>query len=286
METQSDHTILCVDDEPSILNALKRLFRKERYQILAATDAEKAFKLMARHTVHLVLCDNRMPGISGIDFLGKIKEMYPDTIRIILTGYTEVNSITDAINRGSIYKFLLKPWNDQSLKLEIRQALEQFNLTQINKQLNQKVLQQNVVLRQMNEDLEAAVHKRTRELEIQNQALELSRAILEDIPIGIIGVSLEGTIVLINRKASNLRFQSQAMEIGRSVTEYFPEIVIQKINAVFQDAVHRGLGFFKLLDGDFHLDIVPLGGKFIGKGVIITLRENHGAEYAQTVDRG
>jgi DNA-binding NtrC family response regulator len=83
----------------------------------------------------MVISDQRMPKMSGTEFLAALKTKYPDVLRIILSGYTEVDSITESINKGHIYKFLSKPWNDHNLKLEIKQALEQYDLIQANKKL-------------------------------------------------------------------------------------------------------------------------------------------------------
>ena len=131
------HTVLCVDDEQNILHSLKRLLRKEGYQILTAGSGADGLKILKEHDVHLVITDQRMPEMSGTEFLAKVKENYPDIIRIVLSGYTEVDSITESINKGHIYKFMLKPWNDHNLKLEIKQGLEQYDLIQVNKKLHE-----------------------------------------------------------------------------------------------------------------------------------------------------
>ena len=137
------HTVLCVDDEENILNSLKRLLRKESYKLMTARSGTEGLKLLEENDVNLVICDQRMPGMSGIDLMAQVNAEYPDVIRIVLTGYTDVDAITESINKGHIYKFLLKPWNDQNLKMEIRQALEQYELVQANKRLHEQVLEQN-----------------------------------------------------------------------------------------------------------------------------------------------
>ncbi|RKT58654.1 PAS domain S-box-containing protein/diguanylate cyclase (GGDEF)-like protein [Azonexus fungiphilus] len=115
-------TLLIVDDEPNILNALTRLLRREGFQILNATSPREAFEHLAKQPVQVVLSDQRMPEMSGTEFLARVRQLYPESIRIILTGYTDVDSITGAINRGAIYKFLTKPWDDDQLREEIRDA--------------------------------------------------------------------------------------------------------------------------------------------------------------------
>lgn len=125
-EQTRQRTILLLDDEQNILHALVRLLRKDEYQILCASNAEHAFELLAIHDVQVILSDQRMPLLNGTEFLKVVKELYPDTVRIVLSGYTDLKSVTDAINSGAIYKFITKPWNDIELRAEIQQAFMQF----------------------------------------------------------------------------------------------------------------------------------------------------------------
>jgi diguanylate cyclase (GGDEF)-like protein/PAS domain S-box-containing protein len=115
-------TLLLLDDEPNILHALKRLFRLDGYKILSTADPNDAFDLLARNRVQVVISDQRMPTMSGTEFLSRVKDIYPDTMRIVLSGYSEIESITQAINQGAIYKFFTKPWNDNQLRDNIREA--------------------------------------------------------------------------------------------------------------------------------------------------------------------
>ncbi|MDP3842489.1 MAG: EAL domain-containing protein [Oxalobacteraceae bacterium] len=117
-------TVLLLDDEPSVLSALARLFRQDDYQILQAHTPAEGFELLATHKVQVIVSDQRMPSMTGTAFLGKVKELYPDTIRIILSGYTELTSVIDAINGGAVYRFFTKPWDDQVLRDQLREAFE------------------------------------------------------------------------------------------------------------------------------------------------------------------
>ena len=108
--------MLLVDDEQNVLRALSRVLRRDGYTIHTATSADEGLDLLAQHRIQVVVSDQRMPGTSGTEFLSKVKEMYPDTVRIILSGYTDLATVTDAINRGAIYKFLTKPWNADELR--------------------------------------------------------------------------------------------------------------------------------------------------------------------------
>lgn len=269
----NQHTILCVDDEKNILHSIKRLLRKEGLKLLIASSGAEGLKILEENDVHLVLSDQRMPQMSGTEFLAEVKEKYPDVIRIILTGYTEVDSITESINKGNIYKFFLKPWNDQNLKLEIGKALEQYDLIQANKRLHEKVLEQNEELKKINENLEGLIRERTKDLEIQNQALELSRAILEDLPVPVIGVSVEGMIVLINRQAQSLSNNGKSVEIGKKLSDYFSNKMEEKINEATMCGTSLILNKYRLSETSYDIDLIPLSGKFSGKGVVLSLRE-------------
>ncbi|WP_071870602.1 EAL domain-containing protein [Atopomonas hussainii] len=121
-------TLLLVDDEPNILRALTRLLRRDGYTILTANSAQEGFELLARNNVQVIISDQRMPGMSGTEFLRKVKDIHPHTVRMVLSGYTDLASVTEAINQGSIYKYLVKPWEDEQLREVIRQAFQQYEL--------------------------------------------------------------------------------------------------------------------------------------------------------------
>ena len=119
-------TLLLVDDEPNILNAIKRLLRREGYRILSAESASQGLDLLATHRVHVVISDQRMPVMTGTEFISRVKDLYPDTVRLILSGYSELESLTDAINKGAIYRYVSKPWDDETFKLEVAQAFRYY----------------------------------------------------------------------------------------------------------------------------------------------------------------
>jgi two-component system, probable response regulator PhcQ len=122
------HTILIVDDEEMILKSIRRALRNEDYQILTAINGKKGLAVLEDHDVHLVISDQKMPGINGIDFLKQIKKDYPRILTIMLTGNAEIEIAMNAINEAGVYKFILKPWNDNNLKVTIRRALETLEL--------------------------------------------------------------------------------------------------------------------------------------------------------------
>jgi diguanylate cyclase (GGDEF)-like protein/PAS domain S-box-containing protein len=128
--TTGDNHLLLVDDEPSILAALRRLLRREGYEIFTAASGTEALELLAREKIQVIVSDQRMPGMSGTDFLSYVKAMYPKTVRIVLSGYADITAVTEAINQGAIYKFFSKPWNDEALKDDLRMAFRHWRTQQ------------------------------------------------------------------------------------------------------------------------------------------------------------
>jgi CheY-like chemotaxis protein len=121
---QRTRTLLLVDDEPGVLHALERAFRREGYRVLLASGAPQALELLAANDVQVVLSDQRMPHMDGTELLARARELYPHTVRMILSGYADLASIQQAINRGAIYKFLSKPWDDNELRAAVREAFD------------------------------------------------------------------------------------------------------------------------------------------------------------------
>ena len=130
MPLQPAQTLLLVDDNPDVLWALGHLFEPDRYNVLMAGTAEEAFEQLALHDVQVILCDQRLPGMSGTEFLSQVKDLYPQTIRIILSGYLGVDAVLESINRGAIYRFYTKPWDDVQLRDNIRLAFHHYWLMQ------------------------------------------------------------------------------------------------------------------------------------------------------------
>ncbi|CAB3771001.1 chemotaxis protein CheY [Burkholderia sp. MSh2] len=157
-------SILLVDDEPSVLSALRRVFRPAGYEILIAESGEAALEILASTEVDLIVSDMRMPGMSGAEFLSVARARYPDTMRILLTGYAEIASVVQAVNEGGVYRYLNKPWDDHDLLLTIEQALEQRRLRREAARLAAQNEAQNEALRRFNTALEAQVRARTEEL--------------------------------------------------------------------------------------------------------------------------
>lgn len=159
------HTLLFVDDEDNILSALRRLFRREGYEILTATSGPEGLALLQKQAVSLIISDQRMPEMIGAEFLHRAREICPHALRIMLTGFSDIETAIQAVNEGGIHRYISKPWDDAELKMTVRQVLERFELEERNRALT-------VELRELNAHLEQKVEERTRELQLKVKDLE------------------------------------------------------------------------------------------------------------------
>ena len=165
-------TLLFIDDEANILASLKRLFRPLGYTILTAESGAEALALLEKERVDLVICDMRMPQMSGAEVLEQIRSKWPDVVRILLTGYSDLTSTIAAINRGEIYRYISKPWDDNDIVLIVRDALERKQLLAEKQRLEALTAQQNEELKVLNASLEEKVRQRTEQLRDAHEHLK------------------------------------------------------------------------------------------------------------------
>ena len=138
-QPQHERVLLLVDDEPNILSALSRMLRRTNIRVLTTTNPNEGFNLLAANQVGVVISDQRMPEMTGTEFLRRVKELYPSTVRIVLSGYTDLNSIIDAVNRGAVYKFLTKPLQNNILLESLEDAFHLHEIERENLSLNQQL---------------------------------------------------------------------------------------------------------------------------------------------------
>ncbi|MDD2850736.1 MAG: response regulator [Desulfuromonadaceae bacterium] len=144
-----NNTILLVDDEDNVLTAITRALFDEPLEIVTSSSAEQALEVMKGQSFKVVISDERMIGMQGSDFLAQVRSLYPETIRIMLTGHATLEAAMKAVNEGEIYRFFAKPWNDHDLKFAIRSALEKFDLEAENRRLLATVKSQAVELKSL-----------------------------------------------------------------------------------------------------------------------------------------
>jgi len=194
-------TLLLVDDEESILSALKRVFRRDGYQVITATSGALGLEALTRQPVDVILSDQRMPGMTGIEFLREARRLYPHTLRMTLSGYTDLQSIIEAVNEGAVYKFLTKPWDDELLRSHVAHAFEQSELATENARLWAAVQQANHELALANERLEHMVRDEGERRKAMQNAAGASRDVLDGFPLAVFGIGADGTLAYVNRQA-------------------------------------------------------------------------------------
>lgn len=169
-------TLLLVDDEDNILNSLRRVLRNEPYRLLTAGSGEAALALLEQQPVDLVISDARMPGMDGATLLAEVQQRWPQCLRILLTGYADITTTVKAINEGQIYRYISKPWDDDELRLIIRQALAFQHSERERLRLEALTREQNERLQELNATLDQRVRDRTAELEQTADMLDLAYA--------------------------------------------------------------------------------------------------------------
>ncbi len=160
-----ERTLLLVDDEENVVAALERLLRNDGYNILRANSGEQGLEILAQHQVGVVISDQRMPGMSGVEFLTQVKELYPDTIRIVRSGTGDFDTVTAAVNQGAIYKFFGKPWDNEVLRSEVMEAFLHQEMVREKGQLLEQIQSSNELLAQINQDLAAAMELKDRQID-------------------------------------------------------------------------------------------------------------------------
>ena len=163
--------LLFVDDEENILRSLSRLFADEGYSVSTASSGAEGIEILKGNEIAVVVSDQGMPQMRGTEFLEQVKGMSPDTVRIILTGYADLNAAIEAINKGGAFQYVTKPWDNDSLILSVRMAAERYNLLKENRHLIELTNRQNEELKRWSAELELYVQQQTIELTHKNKEL-------------------------------------------------------------------------------------------------------------------
>ena len=161
------HNILVVDDEPHNLESLRRTFRRE-YNVFAAAGGEEGLSIVQQQEIALIITDQRMPGMTGIELLERAMAVYPRAIRIILTAFTDVDALIGAINAGGVYRYITKPWDPEELKITVKRAIELYDLTMENQRLLEELKEKAVAL---NAQKEGALSDGMAELQAQVESI-------------------------------------------------------------------------------------------------------------------
>lgn len=224
----TNKTVLLIDDEQSILDAMSRLMHKEDFILLAGLSGEEGLQILNDYQVELVIVDQNMPGMTGIEFLSLVKDLHPDVIRVILTGQAELGIVVDAINKGEVYRYFSKPINKDEIITAIYQCLSHYSLAIENKELTQRTIEQNEELALLNERLAQLVSS-------QSQSLDLSQEILERLPVAVIGITSNREIALTNNTAKQTIPALRQVMPGTDISEVLPGEILQVVDLSMSD---------------------------------------------------
>jgi two-component system NtrC family sensor kinase len=221
--------LLCVDDEPNVLNTVRRLFLDEEYELLAALSGEEGLEVMAKEeTVQVVISDYRMPGMNGVDFLKEVSHRWPETVRLVLSGYADIAAIVSTINEGKIYKFIPKPWNDDELKLAVAQAVDIYALQQEYREMVEKTTRSR-------ENCDLLLHQKDQELLAQTVAHRNTLALFESLPGGLLVVDEDKVIVQCNRNCRKFFGHQEVAMAGRPARDLLPFEVLSFLDTITEE---------------------------------------------------
>ena len=244
MAEQTDQPyILCVDDEPGIVRAIRRILKPEPVNVLIAASGPEGLEILRKQPVSLILTDYRMPEMNGIEFLEQAAPLCPDAFRMILTGYAEAHVLVEAVNRGQIYKILYKPFQEEDIKLTVRSGLEHHARNRENRALLEELGQRNKQLAILNQKLKTGLEGTKADLTISSTALGMAQQLLNEIPAAVIGIEPSGQIVFANRLA-NVWFTPQtalriASLVGAWTTDVLPESIQEHLKKMIADPLMK-----------------------------------------------
>ncbi|MFP4474506.1 MAG: response regulator [Desulfatibacillaceae bacterium] len=270
-------TILFVDDEVGILSALKRVLRKENFRVLLANSGEHALEILEKEEVQVVVSDQRMPGMNGTELMAVVKRRHPDAVRIILSGYTEVDSITESVNKGNIYKFFLKPWNDEALKTEIHAALEQWRRNRRSAGRNGGGALPSRKSEGGDEPKGTGPGEAGSDDSADAPAFSLCSAVLNGMAEPVVAVCEDGTVLLANKAAKRYFLNGNVLEEGNRLPEGFPSSLCRAVSSAARTGkwhLARNIGLGRRR---FRVVVTPMGGSYAGKGAVLTMTPLAGA---------
>lgn len=262
--------ILIVDDEINILNALERLLLEDDYRILRASSGADGLALLDQHPgVGVILADQRMPQMTGIDFLRQVKNRHPRIVRMILSGYSELQTLTEAINEGSIFKFVCKPWDDSQLLRLVGEAFDFHELTEHNRRLSESLIDSNRQLEQLNEELERRVDEKTRHLQLHIASLAMHQEAIEHLPLPLLGLDDSRSVVLENARARDSLIQCSHSALGLPVAQAIKPEYAALLPLIEQVMAAPGQTTTEQPAGDFRFHIHRLGNAIQSLGLLV-----------------
>ena len=216
--------ILCVDDEENLLKAIQRLFLDHPYEILTATSGNEGLEILRKISpIQIVISDFRMPGKNGVEFLSEVRKNWPDTIRMIISGYADTVATVSAINEGEIYKFIPKPWNNEDLKLTIANSIERYTLQKRNTKMDPAMESNESLFSRSREDVGENLKSGKTDSAYPDRATLFLRNVFEVLPIAVLGTDSEGKVIQCNRKGRDFFERNGNKIVGTNRKQSLPK---------------------------------------------------------------
>ncbi len=264
-QKQRERSLLLVEDKERTLSALERLLSREHYTIFTAIDAKQGFELLARNNVDVIIANQRMPGLSGVEFLRRVKTLHPESVRMVLSERSDLQVMTEAINEGAIHKFITKPWDDAVLRANIEEAFSSREMADENRLLQHEVDTANNELAQLNEQLKQLLAAKELQVKRDEISLDIAQEVLQYLPWPIIGIDNENMIAFANAAADSLCAEHAPL-ITSFAEESLPSKLVEALAQfpVVPDKV-------TINDISFRLRCTRMGGHSRSKGILMML---------------
>jgi signal transduction histidine kinase len=275
------HTILVVDDEPDVVKSVKDLLRLE-YRVLGATSPTEAMQILDREAVHVVMSDQRMPEMTGVEFLSRLRGDHPEAMRLLFTGYADIKAVIDAINHGNVYRYITKPWDPDELLAVIRQACERYDLLLERKRLTSMLQAQNQELEQANANLRRANELKYAFIQVASHELRTPLAILQGLTRLASGFPqapepLRGFVLRIDRASKRLNHLVEQLiamlQAGRF--EQAVDAKLEDLSALLREATDDVRPFVELRSQELVVDVPADLGKIEVEAAKIRDSLNH-----------
>ena len=237
-------TVLLVDDEENILKSIRRALRTSNINILMATSGKEGLEFLNNQTVNLIISDMRMPEMTGAEFLSQAAKLYPEIPRILMTGYSDMDSTIQAINEGQISNYLPKPWNDSILKSIVADCLQGTQLKQHNEYLTKQLIEKQAELENINQSLEKTVEERTQEIIKKSEKLELANKQLHNTHNGMISLIAD---ILALRDEHSSKMSELKANIAKDIAKHL-ELKSDEVQWVYNATLLSNIGKMTFTD--------------------------------------
>ena len=258
-------TMLLVDDDPAVVGALEQLLQRDGYQIQTANSGPQGLALMAAKPVDVIVSSQRLPGMTGVEFLRQARLLHPDAIGVVLSGHTDLQAVTDAIGEGVVYRFMVKPWDDAQLRAFIAQAFRHKELGDENAQLNIQIRSTNQELAESNRKLQEALDQKQRTLTQGQRNLDVVREALQNMPLPVLAIDEEGLIAFANIRAEQL-YSDTGPLLGNELPLQLPAL-----DALIADLPQAVAGQIQVAGQPYLVRWHALGESSTSLGKIVTL---------------